>query len=147
MFILSGQESKIYELIRSGIQPSEIAKMAEYRKISSLYTVVERLTTLGFLKKKKLENRTNHYQPLISEYEIIENKGLRLRSRKKQIELKPVILTLDEPYGNFQATKEQQKRIFELCMSGKKTSVISSELNLPRYIINREIINLGIKQD
>lgn len=145
MDVLSGQESAIYELIRKGIQPTEIAKRPEYQKASSLYTIVERLTTLGFVEKQG-KNRTNYYLPLITEYDIVENKGMRLLLRKKQT-VKPMRITDGEPFGKIIVTFEQKTRIFELCISGKKTSMISKELGLPRYVINREIIHLGINRD
>lgn len=148
MHILSEHESKIYELIRVGIQPTDIAKLAGYHKASTLYTIVQRLTTLGFLEKKISKNRVALYEPLITEYEVMDSKGLRLLSRNRHM-LRPIpfAAVADEPYGKIQVTNAQRRLIFDLRMSGKRTSVISAALGLPRYVVNKEIIYLGIKQE
>lgn len=149
MNILSGQESAIYELIRKGFQPSEIAKRAEYHKASSLYTIIQRLTTLGFLDKQRLGVRSNYYLPLIEEYDIIDNKSMRLLLRKNDVDevVKPATIMDGEPYEHLKATKAQRIKIYDLCMKGKKTSVIAKEVNLPRYVVNREILSMGINRD
>jgi hypothetical protein len=146
MNILSVQESQVFELIRAGIQPSDIAKRPEYRKRSSLYTTIQRLTSLGYLEKNKSEkHHLVSYRTLISEYEVVEGRGIRAR---RSLIKHPVLTTIpDEPFNSLIVSKEQKVKIFELCIRGEKTSMISHTLRLPRYIVNKEIINMGIEQD
>lgn len=134
-------ESSIYELIRQGIPPAEIAKRQEYRqRKSTLKSTVGRLAKLGFVEKVKVNRNTVLYIPKVEQYITFKGKN---KSREQTIKLSTTRLEL-EPYSKVEVTNAMSQKIYYLSKSGVSRRDIASQLNMPVYLVNRERIAMGV---
>lgn len=135
--LLSGRESRVYESLRRGIMASEIAKALGWDSQRSVYGIIGRLVTLQFVEKEaRASGRFNVYRALVDTYEVMENESELQKIRRGSA-------AITEPFGFIVVTPKIRNYLAERCEHMTR-SELAAQSRLPRYIINRELIKMGM---
>lgn len=137
MIYLSEKEVEIYNLLVTGLRASEVAKITGYHT-SSLHSIIKRLIGLRIIEKQADRSYKSGKQP----FETIKDDTKLTKCRKlKTIQEKR---QMNEPFSEIQISEEQMKILISLYKKMKRSS-LALMFGVPKYVVNREIMNLEEK--
>lgn len=133
---LSQRETQVFDLLQSGCLAHEIADKLGFKN-SSVYGIISRLIDLGMVDRRK-EGKHIHYHVLLSRYVMIPDEQELFKIRR-------ALIDSGEPFQTVKLTPSMRQTL-ESLYENKTRTELASALGVPRYVVNRELIRMGLER-
>lgn len=137
---VSEKEATIVELLRQGLKPSEINNRLN-GNLGTLYADLNRLSSLKIIKRTGMAQ----FIPLADSLEITDSAALYKLRYGRPVELETNI----HPYFKVEITPSIRNEIEKYYIRHKggriDRSVLVKALGIPRYLLNVEVMSMGLE--
>lgn len=132
---LSVREGQVYALLCTGMQAKQIAEKLNWgTKYSSIYGIIGRLIQMQAVEK--IKGKTTSYRGLLDRYEVVADDQELYKIRRE-------MLQNIEPFQRIEVTAAMRAQILAFYETATR-SKLAEMLGVPRYVINRELIRMGL---
>lgn len=146
---LHPMQAEVYELLRQGLTPNEMAERLGYAQPFGIYQYLNQLVRLGAVRKL---GRRSHFKfiPIIDQYKVgwgnvrSPNTIMKIKAKMRELEYG----VNGEPTYNYKEHTSPKQRELILKHYGKVTrSELAEVTGLSRFHLNMAIIQMGLSNE